>query len=1022
MAEDHAPPVVAVVVTSDPGPWLEESLEALRRQDYESLSVLVVDAASDPPLAPRVAAVVPEAFVWRCPDNLGFGPCADVVLEVVEGAAFYLFCHDDVVPEEDAVRRLVEEAFRSNAGVVAPKLVAYDEPDRLLQVGLGMDRFGAPIRRVARWEFDQRQHDEAREVFAAPGGCTLVRADLFHAIGGYDARINMFGEDVDLCWRARIAGARVAVAPQARVRHREATASRQRPLPEARALQWRHELRAVLKNYAGARRVLTVGALAVLSVLEIAYFAALGKRWRVRQVIDAWRWNLAPEQDLRRARAEVSAYRRIPDRVVAKLFTRRSMRLTRFVRPMIEDLAERWSEPRRGQARAGDHRRPAPALRPTGDRPPRARLGRLGALGAVLALVLLLFGSRELLVGNLPLVGGLLPIPSPATLIGHYLGGWTDAGLQRPGPATPAFAMLGLAGIVLAGGMGVVLKVSLVAAVALGAVGVARLLRPFGPVPARVAGALAYLYLPLAWNDLGRGDVTALAAYAGLPWAIARLARATGLEPFSPPADGEGPPGGGRLGLRARLAGAGLKGVAAESLGLGVLLAVVGSFSPPSVLAVLACAATIALGALASGRAGAGLRTLAVAAGSTAVAFVLAFPWSLTFVQAGARWSALSGASAAPDRSPRLSSLLSLAVGPVGRGPLVWAFLVAAAFVLVAGRGARFEWAARLWVVTLGSVALAWSGAEGWLGLGGGELRALLAPAAACIAALVGLGWATLAEDVRVSGFGWRHAAALVFGAASLAGSLPVLGSTLSGRWGLPATGYDTVLSWLETGHRGGPLAGKVLWLGDPRALPLTGWEISPGLSAGVGREGLPDATRLWPSADPGEANAIVSDVVSAEVGRTIRLGHLLAASGVRYVVVPSALAPEPPGGQRQAATPPPVALRNALGAQIDLHELPGEGGVAVYANLAWTPAPAAHRLGAPAAGTPAVVRGLGVAAALACWLGVLWLYLRRRRRSRARRHSPRPPSPGRLSATAPSASAPPSRTPVALEPVGAGR
>src|SRR5205809_265976 len=39
-----APPVVAVVVTRDPGPWLEETLAALDSQDYPSLSILVIDA------------------------------------------------------------------------------------------------------------------------------------------------------------------------------------------------------------------------------------------------------------------------------------------------------------------------------------------------------------------------------------------------------------------------------------------------------------------------------------------------------------------------------------------------------------------------------------------------------------------------------------------------------------------------------------------------------------------------------------------------------------------------------------------------------------------------------------------------------------------------------------------------------------------------------------------------------------------------------------------------------------------
>jgi GT2 family glycosyltransferase len=162
MSEDQAPPVVAVVVASDPGPWFEACLEGLAAQDYPNLSTLVVDAASATSLAPRVAAVAPGAYLRRVGESRGYGPSANIVMETVEGAALYLFCHDDVVLAPDAIRRMVEEAFRSNAGVVAPKLLDYEEPERLLQLGLGVDRFGAPVRRVERGEFDRAQHDAVR--------------------------------------------------------------------------------------------------------------------------------------------------------------------------------------------------------------------------------------------------------------------------------------------------------------------------------------------------------------------------------------------------------------------------------------------------------------------------------------------------------------------------------------------------------------------------------------------------------------------------------------------------------------------------------------------------------------------------------------------------------------------------------------------------------------------------------------------------------------------------------------------
>nr|MDQ2754946.1 glycosyltransferase family 2 protein [Actinomycetota bacterium] len=94
--QPSAPPVVAAVVTCDPGPWFEEALQSLADQDYPNLSVLVIDAASSVDPTDRVAAVLPSAFVRRLDKRVGFGRAANDVLNVVEGASHYVLCHDDV--------------------------------------------------------------------------------------------------------------------------------------------------------------------------------------------------------------------------------------------------------------------------------------------------------------------------------------------------------------------------------------------------------------------------------------------------------------------------------------------------------------------------------------------------------------------------------------------------------------------------------------------------------------------------------------------------------------------------------------------------------------------------------------------------------------------------------------------------------------------------------------------------------------------------------------------------------------
>src|SRR5438552_14261850 len=154
----QAPSVVAVVVACDPGDWLEATLAALDDQDYPNLSVLVLDAGDGRDPTPRIADVLPDAYVRKVSGRPSFGEAANEALAAVEGAAFFLFCHDDAAPDADAVRQLVEEAMRSNAGIVGPKLVEWERPDRLADVGLSVDKLALAHSLVETGELDQEQH------------------------------------------------------------------------------------------------------------------------------------------------------------------------------------------------------------------------------------------------------------------------------------------------------------------------------------------------------------------------------------------------------------------------------------------------------------------------------------------------------------------------------------------------------------------------------------------------------------------------------------------------------------------------------------------------------------------------------------------------------------------------------------------------------------------------------------------------------------------------------------------------
>lgn len=904
MPEGVIPPVVAVVTTSEPGEYLEACLDSLRRQDYPNLAVLVVDDASTTEVAARVAAVHPGAILRKRPVRGGCAAAADEALVGIEGAAFFLFCHDDVALAEGATRALVEESFRSNAAIVSPKLLSADEGHHILQLGLGMHRLGTPAERVERGELDQAQHDEVREVFAAPGACMLVRADLFEALGGFDATMEIFGEDVDFCWRAQVAGARVVVAPAARVRHREVAAAGGRDLAcDPAELQHRHEIRSALKCYGRVRRPLVISELLVLAVVEAITGLLAGERDRARRVARVWRWNLAHRKSLREERRRLRQLRQVPDRrLVARMVG--PSRLRRHF------ASNSWS------GLEGEHLDldRIEAWWNRGERP-RISTGQLAGLLAVLLVGV--FATRDVLLARIPPIGGLVPMPNAISLLSAYVHGVAVPGGTRPAP--PGYGVVGVIGLVLGNSSAAALKAITLGSLFLGTVGAARVASSFGARRAGIVAAVAFLALPLAWNSLATGDLQACVTLGALPYVFTRLARASGCAPFAR----EMPDSASRR----------FSSFLGEVAPLGLLLALVAALAPAGVLAVAVTALAVVFGALLAGRPRGAGRSLLVVLAAGAVAFACCLPWSATFFESGARWSALSGVVPTSPIPP--ADLLTGHLGPVGGVVVVWGLVAAAGYVLFVGRRARLTWSTAWWLAALFSVTLAWAGSEGWLGAGGGDARVLSAPAAVAVAVCCGLGAAAFELDVVAdAALGWRQAGALLAAAALLVGVAPAVAVAAGGRGGLPASGFSSELDLTRAGVQ----RSEVLWLGDPRALPGAGWQLARGLSYSVSR-GVPGAAEEWPSANPGASAPVAAAVAAARSGATEDLGRLLAPYGVRYVVVPTADAPDVPGeGDPPLRAPPPAGLAALLSAQDDLVALPAEPGALVFENADWTP------------------------------------------------------------------------------------
>lgn len=907
---------MVTVVVHEPGPWFDEVLAGLVAQDYPNLQFLFLLASADhepdgslddreTELRSRILERLPGAHVRSLRSNPGFGPAANDVLRLVEGESG-LFClmHDDVVLEPPAIGLLVEELYRSNAGIVGPKLVDWDDPGVLQHVGFDMDRFGELDSRIEPGEVDQEQHDAVRDVFVVPSACLVVRADLFRALGGFDRTMSFHGEDRDLCWRAHLSGARVLVVPAARARHRGRLVER-RPDLAHRALAARHRLRSVVVCTGRWRLIAVLPLLVLFSLADLVVGVFLG---HARHALATWGalMGLVPRVGAIAARRrQLAPLRQVPDAEVAGLQLRGSARITAYLRSRGSSVAVR---------------------------DPDARRRRISEPGAVVVvawaavLALLVVGARGLITDGVRTVGEMLPYPdSASTLLDRYRSAWWDTGLGRTAATPTGYGVLGLAGTLVLGHMGLLRMLGVVGVVGLGYLGMWRLLTVFPQAWARVAGLAVYAAVPLPYAAAGAGRWQVLAAYATVPWSLQLVRRVGGLadadlhEPdeIADPLVTVSPR------RRLRLVAA-----------LTLVLAVTGAFSPAVVLVVLAASVVwLVAAALARGSLSAALVGVAATFVATGAALVLNLPFTTRYLDTGG-WDAIVGPSLAGPRDLGLVRLAHFGIGPTTLGVVAVALYVPVVVSVLVARGWRLTWATRGSLLVVGFGALAVLDDVGSSPVRLPEPGILLTPVAVglalCAAATVG----SFGADVRAARFGWRQPVGVIGAAATVLGLLPGVAAAADGHWNQPEISVADQLGELLPG----PQADgdyRVLLVGDPRVLPSASWAYGDGVAYALHTGGEFSIAEAWVGPDDVERRS-VGAALDAIAGRTTaRAGRLLAPLGVRYVVVPLQ-----DGVVATTASPlaPPEGLLAALADQLDLRRTYSPTSIVVYENTAWIP------------------------------------------------------------------------------------
>ena len=299
----------AVVILSYNGTkWHELFLPRIVEQAASGYEVILVDNASTDDTLQYVKANFPTVKTLTISINRGFANGYYEGLKQIKAKYYILLSADFEVT--DGWFPPLHKAMERDEMLAAcqPKIRYWKEKEYFEYAGAGgafMDNYGYLFCRGRIFfdiEKDHGQYNDEIEVFWASGGCLVVRADLYHKVGGLDADLYAHMEEVDLCWRLKNAGYKIGYIGSSIVYHVGGSVISYGS-PQKLYYNFRNNLILLLKNEKGSKLVwlfplrLVLDGVAGLRLLlkgefkqfytiikaHFHFYGSIGKWWKHRQ-------------------------------------------------------------------------------------------------------------------------------------------------------------------------------------------------------------------------------------------------------------------------------------------------------------------------------------------------------------------------------------------------------------------------------------------------------------------------------------------------------------------------------------------------------------------------------------------------------------------------------------------------------------------------------------------------------------------------------------------------------------------
>jgi hypothetical protein len=211
-----------------------------------SFEIIVVDNASEDGSIETIQNKYPDIRLIANKINVGFGSANNQAIQLAKGK-YLLLLNPDTIVNEDTFTKMISFFNNNNeVGIAGCKVL---NPDGTLQLAcrrsfpgpwtsftkvIGLSQLFPKTKLFARYNLTYLDENKSYEVDAVSGAFMMIRKEVYERIGGFDQQFFMYGEDLDICFRAQKAGYKVFYVHTTEIIHYKGESTKRSSIDETK--------------------------------------------------------------------------------------------------------------------------------------------------------------------------------------------------------------------------------------------------------------------------------------------------------------------------------------------------------------------------------------------------------------------------------------------------------------------------------------------------------------------------------------------------------------------------------------------------------------------------------------------------------------------------------------------------------------------------------------------------------------------------------------------------------------------